>query len=30
MASCYIAQELADYLDTHGLAHTRGGAPITP
>ena len=21
---CYISQELADYLDTHGLAHTRG------
>ena len=21
---CYISQELTDYLDTHGLAHTRG------
>ena len=26
---CYISQELADYLDTHGLAHTRG-APSHP
>ena len=26
---CYISQELADYLDTHGLAHTRG-APYHP
>ena len=26
---CYISQELADYLDTHGLAHTRG-APLSP
>ena len=26
---CYISQELADYLDTHGLAHTRG-APDHP
>ena len=26
---CYISQELADYLDTHGLAHTRG-APFHP
>ena len=26
---CYISQELADYLDTHGLTHTRG-APDHP
>ena len=26
---CYISQEWADYLDTHGLAHTRG-APYHP
>ena len=26
---CYISQELADYLDTHGLTHTRG-APYHP
>ena len=26
---CYISQELADYLDTHGLAHPRG-APYHP
>ena len=26
---CYISQELADYLGTHGLAHTRG-APSHP
>ena len=26
---CYISQELDDYLDTHGLAHTRG-APYHP
>ena len=26
---CYLSQELADYLDTHGLAHTRG-APYHP
>ena len=29
---CYISQELADSLDTHGLAHTRGAPyhPMTP
>ena len=26
---CYVSQELADYLDVHGLTHTRG-APYHP